>query len=102
MTFSTLAFNKKKSKWTNSATVKINERGNKGTVVALLNPDPDNIHDFAFVGKPELIFIEAQKTDCRVRFNAFPNDGFSDYEFAIEPFDLDAYNVSVVVFQCYQ
>lgn len=67
-------------------------------MVALLNPD--QIHDFGFVGRADLIFVEIQKSDCRVRFNSFPNDGFSDYEFAVEPFDLDGYNVTVVVLQC--
>lgn len=68
-------------------------------MVAFLNPDPDNIHNFGFTGKPELIFVEIQKSDTRVRFNSFPNDGFSDYEFAVEPFDLDVYNVTVMIFQ---
>ena len=98
-TSSSLAFNKRKSKWTNSVTIKIAERGNEGNVVMFLNPDPDNIHHFNFTGKPELLFVEIHRSDTRVRFNSLPSDGFSDYEFAVEPFDLDIYNVTVMIFQ---
>jgi hypothetical protein len=100
-TFTSLAFHKKKSKWTNMLTIKIASEGDDGVVLAIQNPDPNNINDFKFVGKPDLIYIEVKKDETRVRFNTFPNEkGPSFYEFAIDPFDLMNFNTTVHIYQC--
>lgn len=98
--FQVLAFNKRKSKWTNSVTLKIAERGTKGTITVLLNPDPDNQKFIEYNGKTDLLIVEVERSDCRVRFNNFPNSDFSAYEIAAEPFDLNNYNLSLAIFQC--
>lgn len=83
----------------NQVYLKITQDANTGKILVMYNPDTFNTYNYN--GNAQLLYLEAQSTNLRVRFATNPKiDLPTDTEFIVEPTSLDSYNVVVVLFEC--
>lgn len=97
--YNSSVYNPRKGRNTNHINLRIKQDVNNGTIVLTFNPD--TIQNLLYSGKSQLLYLEAQKENARIRFASFPKiDGVTDSELNVEPTNFESYSIVFVLFEC--